>query len=377
MTFRKVKGRGVPEWLYTRHLKGSVQFWIRYRKTGIQILENLSKLPGVDGQKKAVDAGTQILAQALSAGKNQDKESVLRCETIVDEVVHLKRGKAKRTYLRNESIARVHIKPYLNAFCPYVKDFNAATWEHYKVYKRAENPNVTLFGHWKFFVSMGSLLFQKGIKRERIKFAFNELKEDFRKAGQVIPDEYLRLMLKHSTDVWRDRIWLQRLTGMRPGEVSGLRKDRVDFDALKIVLRKEDTKTRKARTFAIAPQAAAILRRRAESAQGEFFFPGRDDASKPIDASLKYWKRAIARANKELREAGKKPMPSDYTPHDLRHTYLTHEFRRPNAQASVICWMCGLTLEEAQKTYLHFTVEDTREIAERLAKESLALDVAQ
>jgi integrase len=345
---------------------------------GVQVIENLSKLKGVDGPRSAADAGREILSQFLVKKSEAVPDGVLRTETIGIEVVQLKKGKAPRTHARNESLWRVHIHPYLNAFCPYAKEFNGSTWEHYKVYKRAENPNVTLFGHWKFFVSMGSLLYQKGHKRERIKFAFNEAKEDFRKAGQVISDEHLSLVLKHSTSVWRDRILIQRYTGMRPGEVSNLKKDRVDLEQGLISLKKQDTKTRVARAFLVrSPIVMEILRRRAQSPDTEFFFPGRDDTSKAIDGSLKYWQRAIYRANAELVGAGKLPMPSDYTPHDLRHTFLTHAFRKPGAQVAVTCFMCGLTLKEAEKTYLHFTPEDTREIAEELAKESLALGIAQ
>lgn len=378
MSFRKVKGRGIPEWLYTRHLKNSVQFWIRVRTVGLQLNENLSKLPGVDGQRSAIDAGRELLADRQKPKIDNIPQAVLRMESVCDDVVGLKRGKAKRTHARNESISRVHIKPYMNLYCAYAKDFNAATFDHYKTFKRAEDPNITLFGHWKFFVGLSTHLYKKGIIRERLKFSFNEETEDFRKPGQVIPNDQLQLILKHSTAIWRDRIYIQRYTGMRPGEVSNLQKDRVDLSTGRISLRKGDTKTRKARSFLVrSPIVMEILRRRAQSPNTPFFFPGRDDPQKPIDGSLKYWHRAIRMANEELEANGKNPMPDDYTPHDLRHTFLTHEFKKPGAKIALTCFMAGLTLEEAQKTYLHFTAEDTAEIADELAKESLALGGTQ
>jgi integrase len=374
VSFNRVTGRGVPEWLHTRALKGSQDYWIRYRKGGINLIINLSKIEGVDGQRAAIDKGQDLLSEAIGRKTSGRPISTIRLEAVCDDVVSLKRSKSPRTYARNESISRVHVKPYLRVFCPYAKEFNATTWDHYFAHKRAENPTVTLFGHWKFFVSISTYMRKKGLIREAIKFDYKEGRDDFRKSGQVIHDAHLRLMLEHSTGIWRERILIQRFTGMRPGEVSNLRKDRVDLATGKIALRKEDTKTRRKREFLVVSEVVLeILRRRAQTPDTPFFFPGRDDPSKPIDASLKYWKRAIEKANIELRKADKKAMPADYTPHDLRHTFLTTEFKKPGAAHASICYMAGLTLDEAQKTYLHFNAEDTRSIAERLAKDSQEL----
>jgi hypothetical protein len=55
--------------------------------------------------------------------------------------------------------------------------------------------------------------------------------------------------------------------------------------------------------------------------------------------------------------------------HWLRHTGLTNAFRRQKLAAAQICFFAGLSLEEAQKTYLHFDEDDLRGV-ENLAGET-------
>lgn len=77
--------------------------------------------------------------------------------------------------------------------------------------------------------------------------------------------------------------------------------------------------------------------------------------------------------NKEmnLRDAaeGKEPMPEDYTPHDWRHTYADEMFKRTGpAQWAALCYQLDMSLETAQKVYIHFQTSDTRGVAEIVAE---------
>jgi hypothetical protein len=368
LSFKRVKTRGAPEWLYQRHLKHSSGFWIRYRKGGVRLEEPLKG----DSSKAAAECGQDLLAKALRTNTEGKHVALVRCEHLCDEIVSLKRGKSASTHEGNEIMSRVHVKPYLNDFCPYISDLNSATWEHYKVHKRLENPTVALFNHWKFFLNLGKYAKQKGLITERIAFSFDAEKEDFREEGMIIPEEHFSLIVKHANQVWKDRAVMQHDTGMRPGEVRRLQKDRVEFlgDHAIIRLRKEDTKTRTAREFIVRSIRVLEVLRRRMGLESTFFFPSRSAPEEAMDKCLKGWQGAIARANEEFKEAGKPLMPTRYTPHDLRHTYATREFKRSNAQTAVICFQLGMSLEEADKTYLHFKAADTAELAERLAMES-------
>ena len=73
-------------------------------------------------------------------------------------------------------------------------------------------------------------MFQLRIIPHPITLKFDVKREDFTEKGNVIPDDHFALMVKAATPKhfgkvprvmpkWRDRIILQRRTGMRPGEV--------------------------------------------------------------------------------------------------------------------------------------------------------------
>lgn len=139
---------------------------------------------------------------------------------------------------------------------------------------------------------------------------------------------------------WRDRIILDRMTGMRPWEIRNLQKDRVDFKRWIINLRAEDTKTRAARSFSVQSDLLReiLTRRRDEFPGSPFFFCNERDHSKPMDKHLNGWNSTLSRAG----------LIAEYTPHDLRHTYLTEAFRRSKDWAA-ICYQAGLTLEEEEE----------------------------
>lgn len=295
---------------------------------------------------------------------------MVRSEDVCLELVRLRKAKAPATFEQIESMMRVHLIPWLNRNCPYAAGVNSTHWDQYKSDLRLANPDVALFNHWKFFGMFAKACFEKGLVKSKLRLEFDEKREDQRERGQVIPDGELELILEYANRTWRDRIRLQRLTGMRPGEVRRLRRDRVDLQTGVVSLRAEDTKTRVARSFTVPVEALEILRARAASvaAGSEFFFPARGNPTRPMDRSLTGWESAIGAANEAIRKAvegsGIEPslIPTSYTPHDIRHTWLTIMFKGTTNPA-LICYYAGLSIDEAQKTYLHFTAADTVGIA--------------
>lgn len=159
--------------------------------------------------------------------------------------------------------------------------------------------------------------------------------------------------MEHANQTWRDRVIIQRYTGMRPGEVRRLRKSRVNFTSGEIHLLGRDTKTGTGRSFRLPPQALTILKRLKLVSDGPFFFPNECDSNRPMTPTMKSWHSAWRRAG----------IDNGYTPHCLRHSYLTEMFKNGQNPA-LICYAAGLSLEEAQKTYLHFTAQDTLGIAD-------------
>lgn len=318
--------------------------------------------------KDALKEADRLISEARF-GKKKPPKAFIRCEELCDEIVKLKESKAPATYQQAEIFFRVHIKPFLNEYCAYAADLNPTVWENYKNALRLKNPTVRLFNHWKYMVMLFKYAFQKGLLDAPVKLAFSEEREDFRERGHVIPLAEIQAILKAANRTWRDRITLQWRTGMRPGEVRNLSKDRVRLteQGAVISLRREDTKTRLAREFLVtAPDAVAVLRERMEG-DSPYFFPMETDHTRPMDKHMTGWNTAL----KKVFDPDEKRLPVPaYTPHDIRHTYATAMFQQTKNHIA-LCYQLGMSLEEAQKTYLHIGLKDTADLAQIASQSEL------
>jgi integrase len=170
--------------------------------------------------------------------------------------------------------------------------------------------------------------------------------------GKVYADEEVQLLLNMAqTEDLHLAILMAVTMGMRRGEIFGLRSNRVDAKAGMIRLRAEDTKIRKPRAFAISPSCREAILARANG--GEWIFPGKSGPSSPVhkDGYMSAWKTL------------KKVTGVEGRFHFLRHTFLTKAFRAPGSNAALICHYAGLSLEVAQKVYLHFDDDDSKQVA--------------
>jgi integrase len=170
--------------------------------------------------------------------------------------------------------------------------------------------------------------------------------------GKVYTDEEVQLLLNMAqTEDLHLAILMAVTMGMRRGEIFGLRSNRVDSKAGMIRLKAEDTKIRKPRAFAIAPSCKEAILARART--GEWVFPGKSGPSSPVhkDGYMSAWKTLKKITGVEGRF------------HFLRHTFLTKAFRAPGSNAALICHYAGLSLEVAQKVYLHFNDDDSKQVA--------------
>jgi integrase len=305
--------------------------------------------------KDALKLADRLISEARF-GKKSGPKNLVRSEDLCDEIVKLKESKAPATYQQTEIFFRVHIKPFLNDHCPYAADLNPTVWLNYKNALRLKNPTVRLFNHWKFFTMLFRYAHEKGILPAPVRLAFSEEREDSRAKGHVIPDEELERLTVAASKVWRDRIVVQRRTGMRPGEVRHLRKDRIRVvdGGVVVILHKEDTKTRTAREFMVtAPDAVEVLVRRSFTGDGAYLFPMETDKDRPMDKHLNGWRAALKKA----------ALNPHYTPHDIRHTYASRMFQRTRNHVA-LCYQLGMSIEEAQRTYIHISLQDTGALAD-------------
>ena len=150
------------------------------------------------------------------------------------------------------------------------------------------------------------------------------------KPKQILTDEQLdRFMRAIQNDpVWHDLFYTELTTGLRRGELCGLKWE--DFDkeqgTLKVrrtilakksgLLTEGETKTGKGkREITLPPSTAELLRERRKTALTEWIFPNPLKPERPTNP-----KSAYNRLKAILKEAG---LPNIRF-HDLRHTFATH-----------------------------------------------------
>lgn len=168
------------------------------------------------------------------------------------------------------------------------------------------------------------------------------LKEPPGRVRYLSDDEARRLLEGLRPDV-RDIVVVAMFTGMRRGEILGLRKSAVDFDAKLIAL--TETKTNKARYIPIHECLVEILQRACDRSPSEYVFATK--AGRPLTH------RVAALFRMTVRRLGIKNLRF----HDLRHDFAT-KLRRRGAGLDLIATLLGHTTLAMTQRYAHLGRED-------------------
>lgn len=280
-------------------------------------------------------------------------EGVLRrgrdlCGDLFPKWIDQKRIKAKNTVVSIEGSWR-HLAPYISRMLP--EDIDERWWEGiYIPQKRLETSPDRKFFNDRKWLSMFLLSLKRVGVIERTPQLINPDPE--RDAGKVFSDEEIARLLNHAGQDLRLQILMAFTMGMRKGEILGLAWDRIDMKKRIITLRPQDTKIRRGRKFAISSIVFEMLQDRD---RGVWLFPNPNNPAERQSAggNKTAWTtcRSLAKVNGRF--------------HDLRHSFLTRAFKT-SMNPALICHFAGLSLDEAQKTYLHFTEDDTRTIADSI-----------
>lgn len=175
-----------------------------------------------------------------------------------------------------------------------------------------------------------------------------------RDKGRALSDGEVRRLIENSSGTLKLQILMAVTMGMRASEIAKLAKNRIDWGEQTIFLRAEDTKIRQPRPVPISSTVLPLLELQCASSKSPFVFPAKNDSSKSFtrDSKSTAWDTCRAKANVDCKF------------HELRHTFLTKAFKTPGSNAAKICHFAGLSLKEAQETYLHLDHNDVREVAE-------------
>lgn len=180
---------------------------------------------------------------------------------------------------------------------------------------------------------------------------------------QILNEEQFKIFLEaiKCYPEWYDFFYTECTTGLRLGEICGLRWDDFDEASGKLKISRSvtakrgggltwgETKTETGkRTILLPPSTASILRRRKETAFGEWIFRNLYNPELPIAPSSAYNKLKVILKNAEL------PLIRF---HDLRHTFATHSLIS-GVDAKTLSKILGHTNASfTLDTYTHVTTD--------------------
>lgn len=183
------------------------------------------------------------------------------------------------------------------------------------------------------------------------------------KQKQILDDA----QLDRFTDViknypeWYDFFYTEITTGLRRGEICGLKWSDLDFETGvikisrsitietggKVVVGKPKTETGK-RKILLPPSTLHSLKKRRETIFGEWIFPNPIKPENPVSPNVAY---------RKLKEILKKANLPDIRFHDLRHTFATHAIAN-GVDAKTLSNILGHTNASfTLDTYTHITTD--------------------
>jgi integrase len=328
MKYEKIKGNA------NHHLfRRGKWIWVRLFKAGRGVLER--SLQTSELGVAQVRRDEQI--SAFLGSKPKWKGQALLVADAFPEFLELKKSKAKRTYESIKGHWDLHLGPYFGSYR--VQDITESEWIRYVQHKRQIAAERKFFNDRKYLAMFLNWLHRNG---KIPKLPMLEDVDPERKAGKIFEPAEIKRLLEHATGDLHLQILMAITMGMRKGEILKLECCDIDFTVRAIHLPEFKTKIRKARSFAISDACLMGLKARVAAAESGFVFPYRSNQKAWV--SCKKHAGIIGRF------------------HDLRHTFLTRSFKEA-VNPALICHYAGLSLDEAEKTYLHFTIEDTRVVS--------------
>ena len=180
---------------------------------------------------------------------------------------------------------------------------------------------------------------------------------------QVLDDSQLNRFLEaiQGEPYWHDFFYVEVMTGLRRGEICGLKWSDIDFGANKLRVQRSisakrgggivigETKTNTGnRIITMPPSVSEVLQRRKRRAITEWVFPAFLNPEQPIHPEAAYRKLKIILKHAEL------PLIRF---HDLRHTFATHAMKG-GVDAKTLSGILGHTNASfTLDTYTHVTTD--------------------
>lgn len=357
--YEKVFVNGKEEPYLLRHVASGV-YYVRKFKSGRGELFKSTGETGITAARGVRDA---LIAEFETGVRSPGRKRTVA--EVADELFRVlaleaqtvENGRVlrrKRTHDKDKSMMPVIKDLFGNVR---VEDIDETWW---KAWRRKEGRTLerTLFDVAKYLSKvMTFALEQKYIQRQvRI-----EIPDTATGKQTIYTDEQVALFYRHACPTLRDLITIEATCGTRVDEARCLRWEWIDLQrggGVVVNLPAEFTKTGKARSFKLGPQAEDVIRRRhkARVPGSPWVFPG---VKKPEDVLTdvqvsRLWRRMLKRA-------GIAPGPKLRW---LRHTFYNKALLDARMPVTHVSQYGGTSIATLQKNYLKNDAERTKHVGE-------------
>lgn len=333
-------------------------YWARFMKKGRRVEVSLDT-KNFDIAKRMVET----LETRVLLGKSWKTERQLFKEAWVEFLIDKKNGDKVRpardkTLFEYAAFGERYYLPFFGEMR--LGDIGEDEWRAFVKHVQATHPDIQFFNIRKYFSGFMTWAKRHG-KQPTPPYLFNPDAAKEKEREEYTPGKaYTRDELKRMRAAAKEhgRFYLFMLIaqymGMRPSEITQLKRDRVDLEHNVIDLRKADTKTNRGRRVPIHPKVRALLiERLLASAHSEYLFPNfkvhaRPNAPMDRTGFKKVWANILDKAKVEGRL------------YDFRHTFITHAIKS-GMRPAVVAEITGTSLRIIEKYYLHLSPNDLNE----------------
>lgn len=343
---------GLPQFLRKDKAGYFLDYSVREGGKRVRRRVRLGPIPFVQAKK--------ILAehmQEMASGKflTQERQEVTFNEAADSFLAY---SQARKKTFKNDSLVIGRLRKFFGSRP--LRSFNADVVEGYLAQRGKTGSmkvpgkplsNMTL--NWELRILktilnravLNGLLEKNPIQRVR---GFKDISRD----RTLTQEEYEALLSRCSTRL-SAIVQLAYWTGMRRGEILGLRWDQVDFKHKVITLEATDTKTQEKREIPLTDELVGIIQRTPRTLGSLYVFTHKGQRIKNIKTA--FWNA--------VRAAGIK----DFRFHDLRHCAVTN-LRKAGVSDSVIMSISGHRTYAMFRRYNRIDREDRLEALNQLAR---------
>lgn len=329
-------------------------YWARFTKNG-QTVEKSLETKSFDIARRLADSIEQDVLLGINWRKSKEYFETAWPDFLSDKTKGIKTKKARPKTLK-EYIGfgeRFYIPNFSEVRLTDLED----AWEHLVDKIKTEKPDMQFDNLRKYIMGFASWAHRKGKIKDRLEFFDPDIerKENAEEEGPGISYtlEQLAIQREHAEKAGKRYclfVYMGHYEGMRPWEITQLKKTRIKLDENVIKLRRADTKTKSARTIPIHPIVKSKLVEQMSATESEYLFPNQRDIDRPMDPNgfKKYWY--------ELDEAGRL--------RDWRSSFITHAINQ-GVNPFVVAKMTGTSLKMIEKFYLKFSATDLNKEIEK------------